>query len=52
MQQETPILWSPDVNSRLIGKDFDAGKELKGKGEGVTEYEMFDNITNSMDMNF
>ena len=24
---EAPILWPPDGNSRLIGKDFDAGKE-------------------------
>ena len=41
-----------DVNSRLIGKDFDGGKELKGKGERMTEDEMVDSITNSMDMNF
>ena len=24
---EAPILWSPDVKSRLIGKDTDAGKD-------------------------
>ena len=24
---ETPILWSPDKKSRLIGKDPDAGKD-------------------------
>ena len=24
---EAPILWPPDVNSQLIGKDFDAGKD-------------------------
>ena len=24
---ETPILWSPDVKSKLIGKDPDAGKD-------------------------
>ena len=24
---ETPILWPPDVKSRLIGKDPDAGKD-------------------------
>ena len=24
---EDPILWSPDVKSRLMGKDSDAGKE-------------------------
>ena len=36
MQQETPIPWPPDVNSRLIGKDLNAGKELNSKGEWVT----------------
>ena len=25
-EAETPILWPPDANSRLIGKDPDAGK--------------------------
>ena len=24
---ETPILWSPDAKTRLIGKDPDAGKD-------------------------
>ena len=26
-EAEAPILWPPDVNSRLIGKDSDAGKD-------------------------
>ena len=26
-EAETPILWPPDVNSWLIGKDPDAGKD-------------------------
>ena len=26
-EAETPILWAPDVKSRLIGKDPDAGKD-------------------------
>ena len=25
-EAEAPILWAPDVKSRLIGKDSDAGK--------------------------
>ena len=25
-EAEAPILWPPDANSRLIGKDSDAGK--------------------------
>ena len=30
---EAPILWPPDVNNQLIGKDPDAGKKLEAKGE-------------------
>ena len=26
-EAEVPILWSPDANSQLIGKDPDAGKD-------------------------
>ena len=26
-EAETPILWPPDVKSRFIGKDLDAGKD-------------------------
>ena len=26
-EAETPVLWPPDVKSRLIGKDPDAGKD-------------------------
>ena len=26
-EAETPILWPPDANSRLTGKDPDAGKD-------------------------
>ena len=27
VQAETPILWPPDVENRLIGKDLEAGKD-------------------------
>ena len=27
VEAETPILWPPDANSRLTGKDPDAGKD-------------------------
>ena len=37
---EAPLLWTPDVKSQLIGKDPDAGKDLKAGGEGMTEDEM------------
>ena len=34
VEAETPILWPPAVKSWLIGKDPDAGKELRAGGEG------------------
>ena len=37
---EAPILWSPDVNSRLTGKDPDAGKGWRQKEKGAAEDEM------------
>ena len=39
-EAETPILWSPDVKSRLIRKDPDAGKDWRQKEKGLTEDEM------------
>ena len=38
------------TKSRLIGKDPDHGKNLRPKEKGMTEDEMVDGITNSMDM--
>ena len=37
---EAPILWPPDVQSQLIAKDPDAGKDWGQKEKGVTENEM------------
>ena len=37
---EAPILWSPDVKSRLIGEDPDAGKDWVQEDGGTTEDEM------------
>ena len=37
---EAPVFWSPDVNSGLIGKDPDAGKDWGQEEKGVTEDEM------------
>ena len=37
---EAPILWPPDEKSRLIGKDPDAGKDLRQEEKGMTENEM------------
>ena len=38
-EAEAPILWPLDANSRLIGKDHDAGK-TESKRRGGAEYEM------------
>ena len=37
---ETPILWPPDENNWLIGKDPDAGKDRGQAEKGMTEDEM------------
>ena len=39
-EAETPILWPPNVKSRLIGKDPDAGKYWRQEEKGMTEGEM------------
>ena len=38
-EAETPILWPPDVKSRLIWKDPDAGKDWGQEEKGMTEDE-------------
>ena len=52
-ETEAPILWPPDVNRRLIGKDSDAGKDWRQKKgeEGGRGWDGLDSITNSMDVN-
>ena len=39
-ETETPILWPPDVNSWLIWKDPDAGKDWRREEKEMTEDEM------------
>ena len=39
-EAEAPILWPPDVKNWLIGKDPDAGKDLRQEEKGTTEDEM------------
>ena len=36
-EAEATIFWSPDVKSRLIGKDPDAGRDWRQKEKGVAE---------------
>ena len=33
---EIPILWPHDVKSQLIGKDPDAGKDRRARGDEMT----------------
>ena len=40
VEVDAPILWPPDVKSRLIGKNPDAGKDWRQKEKGATEDEM------------
>ena len=49
-EAEAPILWPPDVKNLLIGKDPEAGKDWGQEENGMTEDEMLDGTTNSMDM--
>ena len=39
-EAEAPILWPPDVKSRLIGKDHDAEKDWRQEEKGTTEDEV------------
>ena len=39
-EAEAPILWLPDANNWLIGKDPDAGKDWRQEEKGTTEDEM------------
>ena len=40
VEAETPILWPPDVNNWLTGKDPDPGKDWRQEEKGTTEDEM------------
>ena len=39
-EAETLILWPPHAKCRLIGKDFDAGRDWGQEEKGMTEDEM------------
>ena len=40
VEDEAPILGSPDAKVQLVGKDSDAGKDWKQKEQGAAEDEM------------
>ena len=39
-EADAPIIWPPDMKSRLIGKEPDAGKDRRQEAKGMTEDEM------------
>ena len=47
---ETPVLWSPEAKSWLIGKDSDAGRDWGQEEKGQQRMRWLDGITDSMDM--
>ena len=51
-EAETPILWSPDVKSLLIGKDPDAAGSEGRRRRGQQRMRWLDGITNTMDISF
>ena len=50
VEAETPILWSPDVKSWLIGKDPDAGRDWGQEERGWLRMRWLDGIAISVDM--
>ena len=40
IKAEAPILWPPDANNWLIGKDPSAGKDWRQEEKGMTKDEM------------
>ena len=40
VEAETSVLWPPNANSGLIGKDPDAGRDWEQEEKGMTEDEM------------
>ena len=50
VEAETSILWPPDMESSLIWKDADAGKDEGWKRKGRQRMRSLDGITNTMDL--
>ena len=49
-EAEAPVLWPPDRKSQLIGKDCDAGKDLRQLEKEQQRVRWLDGIINWMDM--
>ena len=50
IEDETPILWPPDLKNWLTGKDPDAGKDWRWRRRGRQSMRWLDGTTDSMDM--
>ena len=50
VEAEAPILWPPDVNNWLIGKDPDAGKDWGQEEKGWQRNRWLDIVIDSMDV--
>ena len=50
-EAEAPIIWTPDVKSRLIGKDPAVRKDRRWEEKGQQRMRWLDGITYSVDMN-
>ena len=50
IEAEAPIFWPPDMKNWLIWKGPDAGKDWRQEQNWMTEDEIVDGITDSMDM--
>ena len=48
-EAETPVLWPPDANNRLIGKDPDVGKDWRQEEKQRQRMRWLDGITDSID---
>ena len=48
-EAEVPVLWPPDGNSQLIGKDPDAGKGGEQEEKGQQRMRCLNSITDSME---
>ena len=48
---EAPVLWPPDGQNQLMGKDPDDGKYWRQRRRGWQRMRWFDSITDSMDVN-
>ena len=48
-QAEAPILWPPDTECQLIGKDLDVGKDWRQEEKEWQRTRCLDVITDSMD---